>query len=350
MLQKTFENLCGIYTNDKELVLKFWREIELAYSAPTRHYHTLIHLENVYSHLQHVKENIKHWDAVLFALFYHDIVYISPPWFVAHETFRKSVIFCILKGTHLPAMHTNTTNNYHALWVKLTHWLGTLAFLLLLFTGIEMIMVHPRFYWGETGNELTPALFELPISRNYHHGGWTTAQAFFSGAASPVSAGRTYEIFNQNGWGRSLHFLSAWILVITGLTYLVTGLVTRHLQTNILPGSSELSKASMAADIKAHIRKGLAFIRGPQYGVLQKISYSTVLFILLPVVVITGLTMSPAVTASCPFLLTICFGAQSARTIHFFAAALLTIFLFIHIAMIIRTGFKQHLRAMTVQK
>jgi len=247
-------------------------------------------------------------------------------------------------------MYNNTTNNYHALWVKLIHWFGTIAFLLLLFTGIEMTMVHPRFYWGETGNELTPALFELPVSKNYHHGGWTAAEPFYDKANSPVSAGRTFEIFNQNGWGRSLHFLSAWILVIAGLIYFFAGFISRHIQTNILPVKNELGRNNFFEDIKAHMRRDLAFVKGPQYGVLQKISYSVVIFLLLPVIVITGLTMSPAVTASCPFLLTICFGAQSARTLHFFAAAFLTIFLLIHIAMIVRTGFKKHMLAMTVQQ
>lgn len=246
-------------------------------------------------------------------------------------------------------MNTTANSNHHAAWVKLTHWLGTIAFLLLLFTGVEMIMVHPRFYWGETGNDLTPALFELPIGRNYQHGGWTAAQPFFTGSNSPVSASRTYEIFNQNGWGRSLHFLSGWVLVLTGLAYLSAGFIKKHLQNNILPSKQEWSKANFANDIKAHLRRGREFIKGPRYGLLQKISYSMVIFLLLPVIVITGLTMSPAVTASCPFLLTICFGAQSARTIHFFAAVLLAVFLLIHIIMIIRSGFKKHMLAMTVQ-
>jgi predicted metal-dependent HD superfamily phosphohydrolase len=76
MLKEIFEDLCSNYTNDKDLVLKLWQEIEFAYSKPKRHYHTLSHLENVYQHLQHVKDKIKNWKAILFALFYHDIIYI----------------------------------------------------------------------------------------------------------------------------------------------------------------------------------------------------------------------------------------------------------------------------------
>src|ERR1041385_8880367 len=106
-------------------------------------------------------------------------------------------------------------NTRHRRWMKITHWTGTVSFLLLVVTGVEILMVHPRMYWGNAGNDLTPALFELPVSRNYHHGGWDNQQAFFNSANSPVSASRTYDIFNQNGWGRSLHFLSGWVLVVT---------------------------------------------------------------------------------------------------------------------------------------
>ena len=91
-------------------------------------------------------------------------------------------------------------------------------------------MAHPRLYWGEAGNDLTPALLELPVSRNYRHGGWqqtvvfsdgrTAGDGSANGSARPVvSASRTYEIFNENGWGRSLHFLAAWLLVATGAAY-----------------------------------------------------------------------------------------------------------------------------------
>jgi thiosulfate reductase cytochrome b subunit len=249
----------------------------------------------------------------------------------------------------MPADKTNTAHTGHKAWVKTTHWIGTLSFLLLLFSGVEILMVHPRLYWGNVGNDLTPALFELPISRNYHHGGWTTAQPFFDSSHTTVSASRTYDIFNQNGWGRSLHFLAAWMLVIIGITYLVMAFYSRHVQRNLLPQKNEFSFKNIAIDTADHVRKKIAFVKGPQYGLLQKISYVTVLFVLAPLMVLTGLTMSPAVTASCPFLLTMFNGMQSARTIHFFAAVLLVIFLLIHVVMIIRAGFKKHMLAMTIE-
>src|SRR5690349_22095269 len=104
----------------------------------------------------------------------------------------------------------------HPIWVRVSHWLTTASVATLAVTGVAILMVHPRLYWGEAGNDLTPALLELPISRNYKHGGWTTQMPFFQAAGSPISAVRTYDIFNQNGWARSLHFLSAWWLAIPG--------------------------------------------------------------------------------------------------------------------------------------
>ena len=250
-------------------------------------------------------------------------------------------------------MSENTSRpvkTYHSLWVKISHWVGTLGFLLLVFSGVEIIMVHPRLYWGNAGNDLMPALFEFPISRNYHHGGWAPAQAIFDQPNSPISAGRTYDIFNQNGWGRSLHFLAAWIMVFSGVYYLVIAIFSGHIKNNLIPRLKELTFETFVKEIKEHLKSSIAYLKGPQYGLLQKLSYLMVIFILLPTIALSGLTMSPAITASYPFLLTIFFGAQSARTIHFFAAVLLVLFLLIHIWMIVKSGFKKQLLAMTIKK
>ncbi len=245
---------------------------------------------------------------------------------------------------------TDTNKTRHRRWVKITHWIGTISFFFLVFSGVEILMVHPRLYWGNVGNDLTPALFELPISRNYQHGGWEKSTPIFDYAGAPVSANRTYEIFNQNSWGRSLHFLAAWVLVFTGLSYLLIGIFSGYIRRYLWPRVRELSPRLLYEDFVGHFRRKMSFVKGPQYGLLQKVSYSIVIFILLPVIVLTGLTMSPAVTAACPWLLTIFLGAQSARTIHFFVATLLVLFLLVHVVMITRTGFRQHIREMTFGK
>jgi len=246
--------------------------------------------------------------------------------------------------------HTKDSEiNPHKRWVKVSHWIITLSFFALVFTGIEMTMVHPRFYWGEVGNDLTPALFELPVSRNYQHGGWEKAVPFSEVAGGPVSAARTYDIFNQNGWGRSLHFLAGWFLLIPGLIYFFAGIYTGHFKKHLWP--KEFTLRLFWKDIINHVRMQIpAATNGPQYGLLQKSSYVVVIFFLMPAIVMTGMTMSPAITAAYPFLLKIFFGAQSARTIHFFTSAALVLFLIVHLVMIIKSGFKKQLRAMTTGK
>lgn len=239
----------------------------------------------------------------------------------------------------------------HKRWVKGSHWIITVSFLALVFSGFVILMCHPRLYWGEVGNDLTPALFELPISRNYQHGGWDKSAPFFDGARSPVSASRTYDIFNKNGWGRSLHFLSAWFLVLTGLVYLLAGIFTGHFRNHLWPGARGFTTRLFWRDLMNHLRMQIpAATKGPQYGLLQKCTYLVVIFLLFPLIAITGLTMSPAITAAYPFLLTMFGGVQSARTIHFFASVALVLFLLVHLVMVIRSGFKQQMRAMTFGK
>jgi len=236
----------------------------------------------------------------------------------------------------------------HKRWVKGTHLIITLSFFVLTVSGFVILMSHPRLYWGKAGNDLTPALFELPISRNYQHHGWDKSIPFKNLKGGQVAAARTYDIFNENGWGRSTHFLSAWFLVITGIIYFITGFVSGHFRYKLTPRRREFSRKLFWLDLTAHFRKQIHY--SGKYGLLQKITYLLVIFFLFPVVILTGFTMSPAITASYPFLLKIFFGHQSARTIHFFAAVLLLLFLLVHIVMVIRSGFKRNLLAITFGK
>lgn len=241
-----------------------------------------------------------------------------------------------------------TSSAGHPPWVRLTHWIVTVSFLILAFTGIAILMVHPRLYWGEVGNDLTPALLELPISRNHQHGGWDNRTPFFPEAASPVSASRTYEIFNQNGWGRSLHFLAGWFLVLSGAVYLLAGIFSGHFWRHLLPRRAELTRAQFWREVRAHLRLRISSSPGStHYGLLQKCSYVGVVFLALPLMVVTGLAMSPAITAAFPFLSGMFGGYQSARTIHFLAFAALLLFLLVHLVMIVLSGFKRQMRAMT---
>jgi thiosulfate reductase cytochrome b subunit len=245
-----------------------------------------------------------------------------------------------------PGVRTDTGR--HARWVKVSHWIVTVSFFTLAFTGFVILMAHPRIYWGEAGNDLTPALLELPISRNYKHEGWEKRVPFFQDPSSPITASRTYDIFNQNGWGRSLHFLAAWFLVVPGAIYLLIGISSRHFRFHLWPRRGELSTPRFRQELVDHMRFRVPSASGgPQYGLLQKCAYCAVIFVALPLSVLTGLTMSPAVTAAMPVLLNLFGGYQSARTIHFFAFAALVLFLLAHVTMVARSGFRRQMRGMT---
>src|SRR5215510_11381481 len=97
----------------------------------------------------------------------------------------------------------------HARWTRVTHWILAASVLTLAISGFTILMAHPRLYWGAVGNDLTPALLELPVSRNYRHGGWQLSTPPFPDGGHAASAIRTYHILNENSWARSLHFLSA---------------------------------------------------------------------------------------------------------------------------------------------
>ena len=219
----------------------------------------------------------------------------------------------------------------HSALVRITHWLTTLCFFALLVSGIEIVISHPRFYWGETGNDLTPVLFKLPIpaSRNL------------------VPTGYGYVLPDQNGWSRYLHFQAAWVVIFTGLLYTLFGLWSGHLQKNLLPAGADLSWRALSKDIANHLRfKRPSAEEAWSYNVLQRLSYLFVIFFLFPFVIWTGLAMSPAFVSAIPAAVNVLGGQQSARTLHFFVTVALVLFLLVHVGMVWWAGFRSRMRAM----
>lgn len=184
----------------------------------------------------------------------------------------------------------------HSAIVRVTHWLTVLCFLALLISGAEIVVSHPRFYWGETGNIMTPALFQLPVPAS----------------RDTVPTAYDYVLEDQNGWSRALHFQTAWILAFTGLLYLTK----------------------------------LRLMKNASYNQIQRATYAVVVFVLFPLVMWTGLAMSPAFDSVFPFTVTLLGGQQSARTIHFFVSIALVLFFFVHVTMICLNGFKSRMRGM----
>lgn len=237
----------------------------------------------------------------------------------------------------------------HPGWVRGCHWVIALSFGLLAYSGYVILQCHPRLYWGEVGNDLTPALLEFPISENYRHGAWELHGPFTSDPGSPISASRTREIYNENMWARSLHFLAAWFLVVPGLLYLLCGVATGHFVRHFQPSPGELTVGKLRQEASDHLRLRVPpATGGPQYGLLQKLSYTGIVFVVLPLAVLTGLAMSPAVTAGYPVLGSLFGGFESARTIHFGTALVLVLFLFVHVVMVVRSGFLRQMIGMTI--
>ena len=195
-----------------------------------------------------------------------------------------------------------------------------ISFVGLLVGGIAILLAHPRLYWGETGAVGAPSIVDLPLP---------------------------FVLEGQSSWGRSLHFLSAWLCVLTGLLYVIYGLLARHFRTSLLPGKADFSVDNITRVISEHLRlKRPTEEDSQRYNILQRLAYLTVVFVLFPLMIATGLAMSPAITSVFPALVRIFGGHQSARTVHFIVALLIILFLVVHIAMVCLAGFTARVRAM----
>lgn len=234
----------------------------------------------------------------------------------------------------------------HRLWTRICHWVVAFSFLVLGFSGFVILMAHPRLYWGEVGNAMTPAILEIPLNDNHRPEEWEQGAVFTEVPGAPVTGYRMYRIFNENSWARSLHFLGAWFFVVAGAYYAFAGIFSGHIRRNLLPRARELLPGTLWQDLKAHLRSPGTARTGPPYGLVQRCTYAAVAFIVMPFMVVSGLTMSPAITAAYPILLDIFGGYQTARTLHFVGFVLLFLFFVVHLAMVVLTGFRRQLRAM----
>jgi len=215
----------------------------------------------------------------------------------------------------------------HAPLVRATHWITAAAFAALLVTGVGILISHPRFYWGETGNARMTPLFQFPIPAS----------------RASVPTGYGYVLPDANGWGRYLHFQSAWVAVLTGLLYVIWGLAGGHFRRNLLPARGSVSWSRISAHLS--LRRP-----GPEeawsYNPVQRIVYLSVIFVLFPLVIWTGLAMSPGFVSALPLAVKLLGGQQSARTLHFFVSAALALFALVHVGMVMLAGFRGRVRPM----
>ena len=248
----------------------------------------------------------------------------------------------------------------HSGAVRITHWLNALVLLVLLMSGLQIFNAHPSLYLGlkstfddpimsmdavEEGDTTkgVTAILGHDFDTTGVFGLGTNADGDLDERGFPWSV--TLPGHRNLSMGRRWHFFFAWFFLFNGLIYLAWSLASGHLRRDLAPSAEDLKH--IGSSIAEHAR--LRFPRGEEakrYNVLQKLTYLFVALILLPLMLITGLAMSPGMDAAFPLLLEILGGRQTARTIHFIAASGIVLFVVVHLVMVLISGVWNNLRSM----
>jgi thiosulfate reductase cytochrome b subunit len=250
----------------------------------------------------------------------------------------------------------------HSLTTRLTHWINAICLGVLLLSGLQIFNAWPSLYWSQYGADGDHAFLTIGAVR-----GSGAPQGVLRVGATSIPTTGVLGVSNVDGkpaerafpaWltlpsfqdlavGRRWHLFFAWCFVANGAAYLAYSLLSGHLRRDLVPTRGQLAPAHLWHEIVAHAR--LRFPKGDaarRYNVLQKLSYLGVALVLLPLMVLTGLTMSPGMNAVAPFLLDLFGGRQSARAIHFITASLVVLFVLVHLAMVLLSGLWNNLRSM----
>jgi thiosulfate reductase cytochrome b subunit len=250
----------------------------------------------------------------------------------------------------------------HSRVVRATHWINVLVLSLLLMSGLQIFNAHPMLYWGSFGADhdhawlaavarggpaglhgsLRIGSLEVPSTGVFgvsRMGGHTVVRGFPAWATLPS--------WQDLATGRRWHFFLAWIFVANGLVYIVVGFMNGHFRRDLAPRPAEITPRNLIGSIVDHIRlehpTGEAARR---YNILQKLAYVGVVFVVLPGIVLTGLTMSPGFDAFAPWLLSLFGGRQSARSIHFICANLIVLFVIVHVVEVFLAGVVNEIGSM----
>jgi thiosulfate reductase cytochrome b subunit len=247
----------------------------------------------------------------------------------------------------------------HGRLLRVTHWINVVCFSLLLLSGLQIFDAHPALYVGNASDFNHPTL--SIAARQTENGlvGETTILGHSFDTTGVLGLSNEDGQISQRAFprwitlpsyldlatGRRWHFFFAWLLVFNGLTYLTWGCASRHFDKVLLPTWRDLGH--IGREILEHLR--LRFPRGEaakRYNVLQQLAYIAVVFVLFPLMILTGLTMSPGVDSAAPQLLTLFDGRQTARLIHFLAASGLVLFVIVHLVMVVLSGAWNNVRSM----
>lgn len=241
--------------------------------------------------------------------------------------------------------------------VRVTHWVWAVSLFFLLLSGLQIFNAHPALYIGQEGYNYTDAIIKmLPEEVDGRYRGITTVFGAkfdttgflgMSGSeARPDYQGfpkwATIPSYRDLATGRLVHFLFGWIFVLAMLAWFLFSFFSGHLKRDVVVGPSDIRR--LPRDIADHAT--FRFHHTRSYGPLQRLAYSVVFFVLFPLIILTGLTMSPGIDTFWPWLLDLFGGRQTARTIHFFTMVLLVLFFIIHIVMVVLAGPLNEMRSM----
>ena len=244
----------------------------------------------------------------------------------------------------------------HRVPVRISHWLNVPCLIILIMSGLQIFNAHPALYWGDRSDRDQPLLSIRPVkAESGEMRGITTilgykfdttgVLGYSDGSRRAFPAWATIPSAKFLAMGRQWHLFFAWLLVINGLFFTAYALISRHVTRDLAPTGKDLRGIGKA--VKDHIAfrhpKG---DEAKRYNVLQKLAYIVILFVVAPLIILTGLTMSPTIDTAFPWLLTIFGGRQAARTIHFIACFTFVGFIVIHVLEVILTGFFNNIRSM----
>ena len=250
----------------------------------------------------------------------------------------------------------------HSAVTRITHWINVLCLSLLLMSGLQIFNAHPSLYWGQYGADADPSWLSIEavedgdatrgVLRIGNVSINTTGMLGVSGTGDDAAqrgfpAWITVPSYQDLATGRRWHFFFAWLFVINGFVYTLYGFALGHFRRDLAPSAEEISPRHLKQEIANHAR--LRFPKGEKarhYNALQKLTYLIVIFVMLPLMLATGLTMSPGIDAGYPFLLDLFGGRQSARSIHFICAWSIVVFVIVHVLMVILSGLWNNVRSM----
>ena len=203
----------------------------------------------------------------------------------------------------------------HKLSTRIWHWINALACVVLFMSGLNISNAHRYLYWGNYGFDPADA--------------WMVVMRFPAWVTIP----QRYDLAEARDWHNSF----AWIFALSLLAMWVVSLINRHFWRDLATAPRDWAPANLMREIRGHLR---GHFSGPdgRYNALQKITYGLVLGVVLPMMIITGLAISPGIEPSAPWLIEGLGGRQSARSLHFLSAWALFAFVVVHLVMVVLSG------------